>query len=115
MLEIATVFEKKLCLTLDFCCIYHSHFCGVPEGEIKIQMTPIIFGRLSISGNPVGGKTDTQAMLDFCAANDIKPIIEEFPHSQASEAIKKVRDGTIRFRAVLKNDLVNDDASVDSK
>ena len=48
-------------------------------------------------------------MLDFCAAKGIKPIIEEFPHSKANEALKKIADGSIRFRAVLRNDLVSDD------
>jgi D-arabinose 1-dehydrogenase-like Zn-dependent alcohol dehydrogenase len=47
-----------------------------------------------------------RAMLGFAAENDIKPIIEEFTHKTANDAIQKVRDGTIRFRAVLKNDLV---------
>lgn len=45
-------------------------------------------------------------MLQFAADNDVKPMIEVFPHSQANEAIAKVRDGSIRFRAVLKNDLI---------
>lgn len=67
---------------------------------------PVIFGRLSITGNPVGGSKDTQAMLDYAADNNIRPIIEEFPHSQTAEALRKVRDGSIRFRAVLKNDLI---------
>jgi alcohol/geraniol dehydrogenase (NADP+) len=86
--------------------VAYSHFCGIPEGAVSVSLAPVISQRLSISGNPVGGKADTQAMLEFCAANDIKPIIEIFSHSQAAEAIKKVRDGSIRFRAVLKNDLV---------
>jgi D-arabinose 1-dehydrogenase-like Zn-dependent alcohol dehydrogenase len=47
-----------------------------------------------------------RAMLEFAAANDIKPIIEEFTHKRANEAIDKIRDGSIRFRAVLKNDLI---------
>lgn len=66
----------------------------------------MIFGRLSITGNPVGGSKDSQAMLDYSAANNVLPIIEEFPHSEAATALAKVRDGSIRFRAVLKNDLV---------
>lgn len=73
---------------------------------MKFNVMPMVFGCISISGNPVGGFGDTKLMLQFAAEHDIKPIIEVFPHSKASEAIKKVRDGSIRFRAVLKNDLV---------
>jgi D-arabinose 1-dehydrogenase-like Zn-dependent alcohol dehydrogenase len=47
-------------------------------------------------------------MLKLTADNDVKPIIEVFPHSQANEAIAKVRDGSVRFRAVLKNDLIEE-------
>jgi len=46
------------------------------------------------------------AYLAFAARNDIKPIIEEFTHKTANEAIQKLRDGTIRCRGVLKNDLI---------
>lgn len=83
-----------------------SHFCGIPAEDVKFNVMPMVFGRMSISGNPVGGSGDTKLMLQFAAEHDIKPIIEVFPHSQANEAIQKVRDGSIRFRAVLKNDLV---------
>jgi uncharacterized zinc-type alcohol dehydrogenase-like protein len=83
-----------------------SHFCGIPAEDVKFNVMPMVFGRMSISGSPVGGSGDTKLMLQFAAEHDIKPIIEVFPHSQANEAIQKVRDGTIRFRAVLKNDLV---------
>lgn len=83
-----------------------SHFCGVPDGDVSVNMLPLIFGRLSLSGNPVCGSDDMRLMLQFAADNDVKPMIEVFPHSQANEAIAKVRDGSIRFRAVLKNDLI---------
>ena len=81
------------------------HFCGLPAGPVSFNMAPVIFSALSISGNPVGGEADTKTMLEFCAKHGIKPIIEEFPHSKAYEALEKVEDGSIRFRAVLKNDL----------
>ena len=82
------------------------HFCGIPEAPITFTAQLMVFSRISISGNPTGGSADTKLMLDFAAKHGIEPIIEEFPHSKAHEAIQKIRDGTIRFRAVLKNDLV---------
>lgn len=84
------------------------HFCGVPDGDISLNLMPFIFGRLSLSGNPVAGSDDMRLMLKFAAENDVKPMIEVFPHSKANEAIAKVRDGSIRFRAVLKNDLIEE-------
>mmetsp|Transcript_49 Transcript_49/g.78 ORF Transcript_49/g.78 Transcript_49/m.78 type:complete len:370 (-) Transcript_49:213-1322(-) len=83
------------------------HFCGVPDEDVKFNVQPLLFGRLSLTANIVGGKKDTEAMLQFAAKHQCLPIIEVFPHSQAAEAIQKVRDGSIRFRAVLENDIAD--------
>src|SRR5215467_3089244 len=82
------------------------HFVGVPDKLEKLNLLPLLFQRLTLSASPIGSNNQMRAMLEFVAANDIKPIIEEFTHKKADEAIKKIRDGSIRFRAVLKNDLI---------
>ncbi len=82
------------------------HFVGVPERVENFSLMPLMFQRLSLSSSPIGSSEQMRKMLKFAAANDIKPIIEEFTHKTANEAIRKIRDGSIRFRAVLKNDLV---------
>ena len=82
------------------------HFVGVPERVDNFNVMPLLFERLSISASPIGSSPQMRAMLVFAAENDVKPIIEVFTHKTANEAIKKLRDGTIRFRAVLKNDLI---------
>ena len=82
------------------------HFVGVPDRFENFGLMPLIFNRLTVSGSPIGSSSQMRAMLKFAAENEIKPIIEEFTHKTANDAIKKIRDGTIRFRAVLKNDLL---------
>lgn len=82
------------------------HLCGIPSEKVQFEPKTLIFRHLSITGNPVGGGKDTKEMLHFAVTNSISPIIEVFSHSDAANAIQKIRDGTIRFRAVLKNDLV---------
>ena len=85
------------------CCVD----CNVMFGSIEnFNLMPLMFNRLTLSSSPIGSSRQMRAMLEFAAANDIKPIIEEFTHSAANEAIQKIRDGTIRFRAVLRNDLL---------
>ena len=79
---------------------------GVPDEVVHFNMLPLLFQRLTLSASPIGSSNQMRAMLEFAAANDIKPIIEEFTHKRANEAIAKIRDGSIRFRAVLKNDLI---------
>jgi uncharacterized zinc-type alcohol dehydrogenase-like protein len=82
------------------------HFVGVPDSIENFSVMPLLFDRLTLSASPIGSSAQMRAMLDFAAANNIRPIIEEFTHKTANEAIRKIRDGSIRFRAVLKNDLI---------
>ena len=82
------------------------HFVGVPDKVENFSLMPLMFNRLTLSASPIGSSNQMRKMLEFAAANEIKPIIEEFTHKTANEAIQKVREGTIRFRAVLKNDLI---------
>lgn len=82
------------------------HFVGVPGRFDNFSIMPLMFNCLSLSTSLIGSSNQMRAMLAFAAENDIKPIIEEFTHKTANEAIHKIRNGTIRFRAVLKNDLI---------
>lgn len=82
------------------------HFVGIPEEVVNFNVMSLMFQRLSLAASPIGSSGQMRAMLDFAAKNDIKPIIEEFTHKTANEAIQKIRDGSIRFRAVLRNDLI---------
>lgn len=82
------------------------HFCGVPEEPLKFSVQPLMFSRLTISSAPIGSSEQMKTCLEFTAKHGIKPIIEEFPHSKANDAMAKIKDGSIRFRAVLKNDLI---------
>ena len=82
------------------------HFVGVPEKVDNFSVMPLLFSRLSVAASPIGSSNQMRAMLEFAAKHDIKPIIEVFTHQKANDAIQKVRDGSIRFRAVLENDLV---------
>jgi uncharacterized zinc-type alcohol dehydrogenase-like protein len=43
-------------------------------------------------------------MLEFCALHNINAITEQFPMSQANEALAHVEAGKARYRVVLKND-----------
>jgi alcohol dehydrogenase (NADP+) len=54
-----------------------------------------------------GSKKEMLEMLDLCAEKNIKPIIHEvLPMSRAGDAIEGVAKNTVRYRYVLKQDLV---------
>ena len=82
------------------------HFVGIPDKMENFSLMPLLFSRLTLSSSLIGSSNQMHAMLTFAAKNNIKPIIEEFTHKTANKAIQKIREGTIRFRAVLKNDLI---------
>ena len=80
------------------------HTVGVIP-KITTGAFPLIAGQKEISGSPSGAPITVAKMLDFCARHGIAPITEEFPMSQANEAIEHLEAGKARYRIVLKNDL----------
>lgn len=60
-------------------------------------------GQKSICGSAAGSTGIALDMLRFCAVHNIKPLVEAFPFSRCNEAIEKVNNNKIRFRAVLQH------------
>ena len=77
------------------------HFVGAVLEPIKSSVFNLMAGRRSISGSPVGSPKNIKKMLDFCVEHNIKPIVEHFKFNEINDAIKKLRNNDIRFRAVL--------------
>jgi uncharacterized zinc-type alcohol dehydrogenase-like protein len=80
------------------------HTVGVIP-EIKTSAFALLAGQLSISSSPSGSPVNVMKMLDFAARHSVAPITEEFPMSQANEALARLASGKARYRIVLKNDL----------
>ena len=57
--------------------------------------------RRRITASPIGGRADLVRMLHLAATHGIAPIVETFPMDRVNDAIRKVRDNTVRYRAVL--------------
>jgi len=80
------------------------HTVGVLP-QIQTHSFPLIAAQREISGSPSGAPSTVLTMLDFCARHAIAPVTEEFPMSQADEAMAHLESGKARYRIVLKNDL----------
>jgi uncharacterized zinc-type alcohol dehydrogenase-like protein len=78
-------------------------FVGVPKEAINIPAFSLIVGRNSISGSPIGSRTDMREMLDFVVRHDIKPCTEIMPMSKVNEGIDRLRKNQVRYRVVLEN------------
>lgn len=51
--------------------------------------------------SPIGGRAIMGEMLEIADTHGVAPIVETFPSSEINEAIQKVRDNTVRYRAVV--------------
>ena len=70
---------------------------------------PLILGRRSIAGSLIGGISETQEMLDFCARMDIHPECEMIRMDQIHHAFERMEQADVRYRFVI--DMASLDAS----
>jgi uncharacterized zinc-type alcohol dehydrogenase-like protein len=61
----------------------------------------LAFGRQSLAGSVIGGIAETQEVIDYCAARNIKADIELIRPDQINRAFERVVNKDIRFRFVI--------------
>ena len=59
-----------------------------------------------VGGSSIGCKKEAYEMLELAAKHNIKPWIEEVPMKDAPKALQGVKENDVRYRYVLKQDLV---------
>lgn len=80
------------------------HLVGAVLEPIPIQAFSLISGQKEVSGSPTGSPTAIAKMLAFCARHGIEPVVEMYAMSEVNVALDRLREGKVRYRAVLKND-----------
>lgn len=75
---------------------------GLPNEPIEINPFNIVSGRKSFSGSNIGGISETQEVLDFCAKHHISAEIEEIKPNQINEAFERLEKGDVKYRFVVK-------------
>jgi len=71
---------------------------GAPEKPLAISAFPLIMGRRSLSGSPIGGLGETQEMLDFCGQHNITADVEVIPIQKVTEAYKRLLKSDVKYR-----------------
>jgi alcohol dehydrogenase (NADP+) len=61
----------------------------------------LLGGRKSVAGSAIGGISETQALLDFCAANDIHPDCEPIAMADINHAYERMERSDVRYRFVI--------------
>lgn len=79
------------------------HHVGALLQPITQSVFPGLIAQKSISASPVGSPPVLTKMLEFAARHSIVPETETFKFSQVNEAIEKLKQGKVRYRAVLSN------------
>ena len=74
---------------------------GLPEHPTTFSLGTLTGQARVLAGSNIGGIRETQEMLDFCAAQDLAPIVEIIPASQINEAYDDVVASKVRYRYVI--------------
>jgi D-arabinose 1-dehydrogenase-like Zn-dependent alcohol dehydrogenase len=74
---------------------------GVPQDQIHLNASPLVFGGRSVYGSLTGTAIDQEDTLAFSVLEDIRPMIETAPLEQAADAYARMMQGKARFRMVL--------------
>jgi alcohol/geraniol dehydrogenase (NADP+) len=76
-------------------------FVGIPGKPATLQVFPLIASIRSVCGSYIGGPSRITEMLDVAARHGVKAKVQRFKMSEANQALKLVRKGQARYRAVL--------------
>ena len=71
---------------------------GAPEKPQPIAAFPLIMGRRSLSGSPIGGLPETQQMLDFCGKHNVTADVEVIPIQKVNEAYQRLLKSDVKYR-----------------
>jgi alcohol dehydrogenase (NADP+) len=74
---------------------------GLPEHPMTVPAFPLMSMRRSLSASGIGGITETQEMLNFCAEHDVRPEIELIEPDYINEAYERVLASDVRYRFVI--------------
>ena len=78
---------------------------GVPDAPLTLPVFPLLMKRRRILASPIGGRAMMAEMLSVAERYQIEPVVEIFPMEKANEAMEKVRNNQVRYRAVLTRPL----------
>ena len=74
---------------------------GLPPEDPQLSPGTLIFKRRSITGSMIGGTTETQEMLDYCAEKNIVADVEVIPISYVNEAYERIIKSDVKYRFVI--------------
>jgi uncharacterized zinc-type alcohol dehydrogenase-like protein len=74
---------------------------GAPLDPLPVVSFSLIGGRKTFAGSLIGGISETQEMLNFCAKHNIVSDIELISVNQINEAYERMLKGDVKYRFVI--------------
>jgi alcohol/geraniol dehydrogenase (NADP+) len=77
---------------------------GASPGLVSVPAVALLDGQKSIGGSAVGSNAEIKQMFHFSAKHAIIPTTEPYAMSDANQALERLRQNRVRYRAVLVNE-----------
>ena len=74
---------------------------GAPPVPASIPAFSLISNNRTLAGSSIGGISETQEMLDYCAEHNITADVEVIPITQIAEAYDRTMRSDVRYRFVI--------------
>uniref|UniRef100_A0A0D6QRS6 Enoyl reductase (ER) domain-containing protein n=1 Tax=Araucaria cunninghamii TaxID=56994 RepID=A0A0D6QRS6_ARACU len=75
---------------------------GLPEKPLQLNASALIFGgRHTIGASLIGGISETQEMVNFCAEHNVTCMVEIVKMSYVNTAMERLRKSDVRYRFVI--------------
>ncbi len=74
---------------------------GAPDKPLALNGLPLVVRRRRLVGSCIGGISETQEMLDFCARHRLSADVEVIPIQEVNAAYERVFRGDVRYRFVI--------------
>ncbi|BGP18308.1 Alcohol dehydrogenase [Rhodosporidiobolus nylandii] len=82
------------------------HICSMPDDELPaFKSQALAANGATIGVNHIGSKKEANAMLKLAAEKGIRTWKEIIPMSEVSKGVQGVKDNSVRYRYVMKQDI----------
>jgi uncharacterized zinc-type alcohol dehydrogenase-like protein len=71
---------------------------GAPAEPLSVPVFSLLMNRRRLAGSVIGGISETQEMLDFCAAHNVAADVEIIPIQKINEAYERMLKSDVKFR-----------------
>jgi len=77
---------------------------ALSDTNINLSIFKFVMGERKLVGSLVGSRETISDMLEFCAKNDVYPMVETFSFDEFPKALDRLENGKPIFRCVVKTE-----------